>query len=168
MGGPNGGKRSASPRQIVFRDRLRAFIGNEPVGSVAHRLRIEYRRFHRWFQEGIERPTHRSLPAVKRLAKAMGLDDWHDLWEKGSAPTAERHSATRRQVDDLLKDERFEKLVVQAVEYIWQQREQFRSGKAPLESGIGGEATATGGLAGADVQKRPIDVLKRLIGFFRQ
>ena len=120
------GKHRHVPSEVVFRDRLRAFVGTVPAGSMAKRLNIKYRRFHRWLNDGIKWPNHHSFEDVRRLAEAMGLEDWRDLWRDTSADEEECR-ALRQKVDVLLEDRSCRGMLKKAIEYISKERERLAS-----------------------------------------
>lgn len=120
------GKHGGLPLEVVFRNKLRAFVGGTPPLTKARELGIRYRRFHRWLTEGIKWPNHRSMADVQKLAKAMGLEDWRDLWRDKDSTEAQCE-AIRRKVEELLRDEACRRLLANAVEYI--QKKQLRGGE---------------------------------------
>ena len=73
--------------EIIFRKKLTAFAGSTPPATKAREIGIRYGLLHRWLTDGIKRPNHHSLADVRKLATAMGLDDWRDLWRDEIPPT---------------------------------------------------------------------------------
>ncbi|MEN6449380.1 MAG: hypothetical protein ABFC96_02725 [Thermoguttaceae bacterium] len=126
MNGLEHGTMSASTRQVIFRKKLQAYVGTDPVGVVADRLGIRYPRFHRWLTVGIERPHRKSFDDLKRLAGAMGLNDWNELWE------ADPSEAIRSKIEMLLQDRQLALVVGKMIDYIWLRRQQILSGEFKL------------------------------------
>jgi hypothetical protein len=119
------GKKNQGARspEVIFRSKLQAFISGASPATKAREVGIKYKRFHRWLTDGIKRPNHHSLADVEKLARAMGLEDWHDLWRDGGTAELERQ-AVRRKVDALLQDETSRQTLAKAVEAVWQEREK--------------------------------------------
>jgi hypothetical protein len=134
MTGKKGGEEhGALAPEIIFRNKLKAFVGSTPPASKAREIGIEYRRFHRWLTDGIKRPNHHSLADVKKLADAMGLKDWRDLWPEEDSVELECRKI-REKVDDLLQDEPSRQMLARAVEHIWENRKvRLANGEGPSE-----------------------------------
>ena len=113
--------------EVIFRNKLRAFLGNTPPAVKAREIGIRYGLLHRWVTDGIKWPNHKSLADVEKLAKEMGLDDWRDLWRDVDS-TEEQCEAIRRKVDDLLQDEPSRQWLAKAVKVIWDKREKRLAG----------------------------------------
>lgn len=122
-----GNIRKVGGKRRVFRENLKTWMGNRPIGVVSRSLGMEYKRLHRWLTEGIERPDHRSFASVLKLAEAMGLSDWSRLWEEGLFQPMRIDEALNSCIDkflDLSKDEAWVPALIEAVNQVWNQREQ--------------------------------------------
>ena len=125
------------PPEVIFRNRLQAFVGSTSPATKAREIGIRYGLLHRWLTEGIKWPNHHSLASVQKLAKEMGLQDWRDLWREENSAEFERQ-AIRRKVDALLQDEASRQTLARAVEVIWKDREKrLAAGKGSSEQSDG-------------------------------
>lgn len=137
--GTMGGMETTEAKRRAFRDNLRDWVGNRPVGVVARSLGIQYKRLHRWLTEGIERPDHRSFPAILKLAEAIGLSDWSRLWEKGlfrpSSPGLldEARRLCSEKIRDLYRDDAWLPSLIEVIDRLWEQRDRSLAGSSSPE-----------------------------------
>jgi len=146
MGGTDNVKR-------IFRENLRAWVANRPVGVVAHSLGMSYKQLHRWLAEGIERPDYRSFPHILKVAEAIQLSDWKRLWEDGLLrprppdPHEEARESCFEKAVFLLEDDVWLPSLIEVINRLWEQRERSLAGSTSPENvdqepGSGGEHMA--------------------------